>query len=185
MSATVRARIGYPWRHNSSPASPCFWATSVTATSDLPASPDRQAVPIAVAAAVAETDLAPLNGGAQGPFRYIVGRLDSLVFQKREQPFEVNEQRCRQVAHLAVLIVQVGLRQGEQHLLQRDRLFQQLPPVKGPRIPAPVPQLSAKPVPKPEQPGHHGQCVPAKLPCRGAARTIGNPQDVPLQMSPA
>src|ERR1017187_337896 len=39
----------------------------------------------AVAAAVAETDLAPLDGGAQDPLRYIVGRLHSLTFQKREQ----------------------------------------------------------------------------------------------------
>ena len=45
----------------------------------------------AVAAAVAKTDLAPLNGGTQSPLRYIVGRLDSLVFQKCEQSFEVNE----------------------------------------------------------------------------------------------
>jgi hypothetical protein len=34
----------------------------------------------AVAAAVAETDLAPLDGGAQNSFPYIVGRLHSLVF---------------------------------------------------------------------------------------------------------
>ena len=38
----------------------------------------------AIAAAVAETDLAPLYGSAQDPFGYIVGRLHSLYFQKCE-----------------------------------------------------------------------------------------------------
>jgi hypothetical protein len=71
----------------------------------------------AVAAAVAETDLAPLDGRAQNAFDYVIGRLHSLLFQKREQPFEVNEQRRRQVAHLAVRILQVRLRQREQLLL--------------------------------------------------------------------
>ena len=118
----------------------------------------------AVAAAVAETDLPPLDGRAQDSFAYIVGRFHLLVFQKREQPFEVNEQRRSHVAHLAVGIIQVRLRQREQFLLQGNRFFQELPPVQELRISAPVSQVAAEPIPKAEQPGHNSQRVPAKLP---------------------
>ena len=44
-----------------------------------------------VAATITETDFAPLDGRAQDPLRYIVGRLHSLLFQKREQPFKVDK----------------------------------------------------------------------------------------------
>ena len=36
----------------------------------------------AVAAAVAETNLPPLDGRAQDPFRYVIGRLHSFDFQE-------------------------------------------------------------------------------------------------------
>ena len=61
----------------------------------------------------------------------------------------------------------------------------ELPPAQGLRIPASVAQIAAKAIPQTEQPGHNGQGVPTKLLRRGAARISGDPQDVPLQMSPA
>jgi hypothetical protein len=67
----------------------------------------------AVSAAVAEADLLPLHSRAQCPFHCIVGRLYSLTLQKREQAFEVNEQRRRDIAHVAVGVVQMRLRQCE------------------------------------------------------------------------
>jgi hypothetical protein len=79
-------------------------------------------------------------------------------------------------AHLAVGIVQARLRRCEQLLPQEDRFFYELPLVKRLRISAPVWQLSAKPIPKTELPGHKGRHISAKLPCRRAPRMIRNPQ---------
>jgi len=64
----------------------------------------------------------------------------------------VKKQRHRQVAYLAVGIVQVGLRQGKQFFLQGNRFLQELPPVQSLRIPAPVPQVATKAIPEAEEP---------------------------------
>ncbi len=77
----------------------------------------------AMATAVAETDLAPLHGHTQHPLHRVVGRLHSLVVEEREEPFEVNEQSCCEVAHFAIGVVQMRFGESEQLLLQRDRFF--------------------------------------------------------------
>src|SRR6201982_227766 len=107
------------------------------------------------ATAIAETDLAPLHRRPQRPLGLVVGRLDALLFDKGKQSLAVNEESGGQVPHFAVGIVQVSLRQGEQLLLQGNRFPKELTPIDRLRIPPPIPQVAAKPIPKTKQPGPH------------------------------
>ena len=86
-------------------------------------------------------------------------RSDMLLVGSTPSSSRVNSH----VAHLAVAVVQMRLRQSQQFFLQGERLQIELSPVEGLRIAAPVAQVSAKPVPETEQPGHNSQCIPAKL----------------------
>jgi len=51
---------------------------------------------------IAETDLPPLDGGAQSSFRRIVGWLDTAVFEKGEQPMPVSEEAFCRLGHIVV-----------------------------------------------------------------------------------
>src|SRR5207248_11374236 len=90
-------------------------------------------------------------------------RRSSDLFEKGKQSLAVNIERGGQIPHFFVGVVQVRLCQGEQLLLQGNRFPKELTPIDRLRIPPPIPQVAAKPIPKTKQPGHHGQRVPAKL----------------------
>src|SRR5712671_4980882 len=55
-----------------------------------------------VLAAIAEADLAPLNGVAQGTFRHIVRRLDSLLVHERKEVRMMFKQRTGEIARINV-----------------------------------------------------------------------------------
>ncbi len=129
-----------------------------------------------VGAAVAKADLTPLHPRAQRTLRAVIGRLDPLVFEEREQPLVVYEQGGGEIADFAVGAVQMPLSQGENPFLDGERAQQQL---------GPVDLAAAELVPEPEEPGMLGQGVAAE-PLHGTAfGELGDPQQIAFQMSPA
>ena len=74
----------------------------------------------ALGAAAPEADLAPLYGAAQRSFGDVIGRLNAFVAQEGEEPFEVLQQRQREVADIFVAAVEIAIREGEELLLQRN-----------------------------------------------------------------
>ena len=77
-------------------------------------------------AATSEADLAPLYRAAQRSLRDVIGRLDSLMTQECEEPFEVLQQGQREVGDIFVAAVEIAVRQGEELLLQRNGFSDQL-----------------------------------------------------------
>src|ERR1035437_1989773 len=65
----------------------------------------------ALGAAVAVRDLANEHEQAHGSFPDLVGWLHSLVFDERKQLVPMHVERARQIAHFAVVTVQVLRRQ--------------------------------------------------------------------------
>src|SRR5205807_4671208 len=112
---------------------------------------------------IANTALATLYHSPHRPVRPIVRRLYAYHYEKGKQSLAVNIERGGQIPRFFVGVVQVRLCQGEQLLLQGNRFPKELTPIDRLRIPPPIPQVAAKPIPKTKQPGHHGQRVPAKL----------------------
>lgn len=130
----------------------------------------------AVGAAVAEADLAPLHPRAQRPLRAVIGRLDTVVFEEREEPFVMHEQSGGEIADLAVGAVEMALGQIENPFLDGERAQQQLRAVD---------LAAAELVPEPEEPGMLGQGVAAELLHGAAFGELDDPQQIPFQMSPA
>src|SRR5450759_5139635 len=75
----------------------------------------------ALGAAVAIRDLANEHEQAHGALADIVGWLHSLVFDERKQLVPMHVECARQIAHVAVVTVQVLLRQTADPLLNRGR----------------------------------------------------------------
>ncbi len=81
---------------------------------------------LALGAAVAEADFAPLDAGAERPFSAVVGRFNAFLFQEREQPLIVLEKGGGQIADLAVRAIQVPLGQFDNPFFDWDRSQDQL-----------------------------------------------------------
>jgi hypothetical protein len=79
-----------------------------------------------VRAPIAKHDLAPLHGGAQGPFRGVVGQIDAVLVHEGTEVRQVDEQRAREIADAGVGVVEMTRTECEQRLLDRQRLRDQL-----------------------------------------------------------
>src|ERR1035437_10293048 len=71
--------------------------------------------------AIAKAGLTPLHGNAQGALGAVVGRLHSRILEKYEQAVAMLKQGGSQVAHRAILAIQMPLSQREPVLLQPKR----------------------------------------------------------------
>src|SRR3954467_8034198 len=73
-----------------------------------------------------KADLAPLHRAAERALGSVVGRFHSIFIEEREEPFKVQAERSRQIAHVLVPAVGMSERQSEELLLQRNGLLNQL-----------------------------------------------------------
>ena len=72
-----------------------------------------------VLAAIAKTDLPPLNGVAQRAFRDVVRRLDPLLVHERKEVRMMGKQRAGEIARIDVGDVDGSFGQREEGLLER------------------------------------------------------------------
>src|SRR5579862_6815643 len=82
--------------------------------------------PFAVVATIAKTDLPPLDRRPQGPFRGVVGWLDSVDVDKREEVLVLDEHRRCEIAHVVVGGVDVAVAERRERLLNWQRFGDQL-----------------------------------------------------------
>jgi hypothetical protein len=49
-----------------------------------------------------------LHGASQRPFDGVIGRFDAFFLHEHKEPFEVHEQRCRQIPYVLVFAVDIA-----------------------------------------------------------------------------
>ena len=126
--------------------------------------------------AVAEADLAPLNGRPDSALRNIVRGFDAVMVDKGEQALYVKEEESCQCTYSGVLAVEVSPAQRKELFLDRHRLANKL---------VPVDRAAAIVVPKSKQPGMKSQSVPCEAVRVGSLAQLLDAQEVSLQVRPA